>query len=92
VPISLDEAVLGGKVEVPTISGRVAVTVPPGSNSGETLRLKGRGVKAKSGTGDQLVRLSVMLPETIDEDLKSFAEDWKKSHSYDPRRKLKEQA
>jgi DnaJ-class molecular chaperone len=92
VPISFDEAVLGGKVEVPTISGRVAVTVPPGSNSGETLRLKGRGVKAKGGTGDQLVRLSVMLPETIDEDLKSFAEDWKKSHRYDPRRKLKEQA
>jgi DnaJ-class molecular chaperone len=89
VPISLDEAVLGGKVEVPTIGGRVAVTVPPGSNSGQTLRLKGRGVKGK---GDQLVRLSVMMPETIDDDLKSFAEEWKKSHAYDPRRKLKEQA
>ncbi|MEZ5828665.1 MAG: J domain-containing protein [Hyphomicrobiales bacterium] len=92
VPISLDEAVLGGKVEVPTIGGRVSVTVPAGSNTGQTLRLKGRGVKTKSGAGDQLVRLSVMMPETIDQDLKSFAEEWRKSHSYDPRRKLKEQA
>src|SRR5665648_1078875 len=92
VPISLDEAVLGGKIEVPTITGRVAVTVPPGSNTGQTLRLKGRGVKSKTGAGDQLVRLSVMLPETIDDDLKSFAGDWRKTHAYDPRRKRKEQA
>ncbi|WP_244500277.1 DnaJ C-terminal domain-containing protein [Methyloceanibacter superfactus] len=92
VPISFDEAVLGGKVEVPTIGGRVMATVPPGSNTGQTLRLKGRGVKAKAGAGDQLVRLSITLPETIDEDLKSFAEEWRKSHGYDPRRKLKEQA
>ncbi len=92
LPISFDEAVLGGKVEVPTIGGRVAVTVPPGSNSGQTLRLKGRGVKTKAGAGDQLVKLSVMMPETVDDDLKGFAEEWKKTHSYDPRRKLKEQA
>jgi DnaJ-class molecular chaperone len=89
VPISFDEAVLGGKVEVPTISGRVAVTVPAGSNTGQTLRLKGRGVKGK---GDQLVKLSVMMPEKIDDELKSFAEEWKKSHAYDPRGKLKERA
>ena len=92
VPITLDEAVLGGKVEVPTIGGRVSVTVPPGANSGQTLRLKGRGVKAKGAAGDQLVKLSVVLPERIDEDLKSFAERWRQGHSYDPRRKLKEQA
>ena len=89
VPIGFDEAVLGGKVEVPTIGGRVAVTVPPGANSGQTLRLKGRGVKGK---GDQLVKLTVMMPETIDDDLKRFAEEWRKDHAYDPRRKLKEQA
>ena len=51
VPITFDEAVLGGKVEVPTISGGVSATVPPGSNTGKTLRLKGRGVKRKSGAG-----------------------------------------
>lgn len=89
LPISFDEAVLGGKVEVPTIGGRVAVTVPAGSNTGQTLRLKGRGVKGK---GDQLVKLTVMMPETVDDDLKSFAEEWRKSHPYDPRGKLKERA
>jgi DnaJ-class molecular chaperone len=93
VPITFDEAVLGGKIEVPTIGGRVFATVPPGSNTGQTLRLKGRGIKAKGGaSGDQLVKLTVMLPERIDEDLKSFAERWRESHRYDPRRKLKEQA
>jgi DnaJ-class molecular chaperone len=92
VPITFDEAVLGGKIEVPTIAGRVFATVPPGSNTGKTLRLKGRGIKSRSGAGDQLVKLSVVLPERIDEDLKSFAERWREAHRYDPRRKLKEQA
>jgi DnaJ-class molecular chaperone len=93
VPITFDEAVLGGKIEVPTIGGRVFATVPPGSNTGQTLRLKGRGIKAKGGpSGDQLVKLTVMLPERIDEDLKNFAEKWREGHRYDPRRKLKEQA
>ena len=92
VPISFDEAVLGGKVEVSTISGRVSVPVPPGANTGQTLRLKGRGVKSKSKTGDQLVKLSVVMPERVDDDLKALAEEWRAKHSYDPRRKLKEQA
>ena len=92
VPITFDEAVLGGKVEVPTIGGRVFATVPPGSNTGQTLRLKGRGIKTKSGIGDQLVKLSVVLPERIDDDLKGFAETWREAHRYDPRRKLRERA
>ena len=92
VPITFDEAVLGGKAEVPTIGGRVSVTVPPGANTGQTLRLKGRGIKSRGVAGDQLVKLTVVLPERIDEDLKSFAERWRQDHSYDPRRKLKEQA
>ena len=91
-PITFDEAVLGGKVEVPTIGGRVSVTVPPGANTGQTLRLKGRGIKSKGRTGDQLVKLSVMMPERVDDDLKGFAETWREAHRYDPRRKLKEQA
>jgi DnaJ-class molecular chaperone len=90
VPISFDEAVLGGKVEVPTITGNVFATVPPGSNSGKTLRLKGRGIKGKGGKyGDELVKLTVVMPERIDDDLRAFAEEWRKKHSYDPR-KLKE--
>ena len=92
VPITIDEALLGGKVEVPTIGGRVFATVPPGSNTGQTLRLKGCGIKRAGASGDQLVKLSVVLPEKLDDDLKSFAERWRESHRYDPRRKLKEQA
>jgi DnaJ-class molecular chaperone len=92
VPITFDEAVLGGKVEVPTTTGRVAVTVPAGANTGQILRLKGKGVKTKSGAGDQLVKLSVVLPDSVDDDLKALAEAWRAKHGYDPRRKLKEQA
>jgi DnaJ-class molecular chaperone len=93
VPITFDEAVLGGKVEVPTITGKVFATVPPGSNTGKTLRLKGRGIKSKGGKhGDQMVKLVVVMPDRIDEDLKTFAEEWRGKHGYDPRRKLKEQA
>jgi DnaJ-class molecular chaperone len=92
VPITFDEAVLGGKVEVPTIGGRVSVTVPPGANSGQTLRLKGRGIKRAGAAGDQLVKLSVIMPERIDDELRSFAEKWREGHRYDPRGKLKEQA
>jgi DnaJ-class molecular chaperone len=91
LPITFDEAVLGGKVEVPTTTGRVAVTIPAGANSGQILRLKGKGVKAKGGTGDQLVKLSVVLPDSVDDDLKALAEAWRAKHSFDPRRKLKEQ-
>src|SRR5262245_44333417 len=92
VPITFDEAVLGGKIEVPTIGGRVFATVPPGSNTGQTFRLKGRGIKTKGSAGDQLVKLSIILPDRIDDDLKRFAETWREAHRYDPRRKLKEQA
>ena len=92
VPITFDEAVLGGKIEVPTIGGRVFATVPTGSNTGQTLRLKGRGIKTKGSAGDQLVKLSIILPDRIDDDLKRFAETWREAHRYDPRRKLKEQA
>jgi DnaJ-class molecular chaperone len=93
VPITFDEAVLGGKVEVPTITGKVFATVPPGTNTGKTLRLKGRGIKRKNGKlGDELVKLTVVMPDRIDEDLKAFAEEWRDKHRYDPRRKLREQA
>lgn len=92
LPITLDEAVLGGKVEVPTIRGAVSMSIPAGANTGQTLRMKGRGIQAKGGTGDQLVKLQVMLPETTDSDLQQFVESWREQHSYDPRSKLREQA
>ena len=93
VPITLDEAVLGGKVEVPTISGSVSMTVPKGSNSGDVLRLGGKGVKPRQRkAGDQLVTLKVVLPDIIDEDLCAFMESWRKSHRYDPRADIRRAA
>lgn len=92
LPISLDEAVLGGKVSVPTIGGTVSMSIPAGSNTDQTLRMKGRGIKTKARTGDQLVRLAIMLPEMIDPELKEFVERWRETHSYDPRRTLREKA
>lgn len=80
--ISLTEAVEGGRVEAPTPSGKVALTIPPGANSGKVLRLKGKGV---AGQGDQLVRLVVMLPEIPDEDLKKFVRKWSR-RDYLPQR------
>jgi DnaJ-class molecular chaperone len=63
LPISLKEALSGGKVKVPTVDGAVMLTVPAGTNSGATLRIKGRGFVTKSGErGDQLVSLMIHLP------------------------------
>lgn len=91
LPISLDEAVLGGKVETPTIDGRVHVTIPKGASGGQTLRLKGKGVKrrGKTGRGDQLIRLRIVAPPKIDPELESFMAEWRKKHGYDPRRGMK---
>jgi DnaJ-class molecular chaperone len=80
--ISLTEAVEGGRVQAPTPSGNVTLTIPAGSNTGKTLRLKGKGV---AGQGDQFVRLQVVLPETPDEDLKKFVKKWPKRDYTPPR-------
>jgi len=89
VPITLDEAVLGGKIRVPTIDGAVAVTVPPGSNTGSRLRLKGKGAAAGRGgaRGDQIVYLQVVLPDKPDDELRSFLQGWAVRHPYDVRKK-----
>lgn len=89
LPITIDEAVLGAKVEVSTASGRVQVTIPKGTSSGRVLRLKGKGVKNLStGTvGDQLVTVRIVLPHTIDEQLSYFFSEWREKHKYDPGRR-----
>ncbi|MBR4927332.1 MAG: J domain-containing protein, partial [Alphaproteobacteria bacterium] len=73
VPITLKEAVLGAKITVPTPYGEVALTIPPYSSSGKTLRLKGRGVKDK---GDLLVKLMIALPDHSNAELTKFVESW----------------
>jgi DnaJ-class molecular chaperone len=86
LPISLREAVLGGKVEVPTPSGAVAMTVPKWSNAGTVLRLRGRGVPRPDGSkGDELVTLTVMLPKKPDAELEKFIAQWEGRPDGDPR-------
>jgi DnaJ-class molecular chaperone len=88
LPVSLDEAVLGAKVKVPTVDGTVMLSVPKGSSSGKVLRLKGKGFVGKSGQrGDQLVTLMIDLP-AADTDLARFVEDWSGRGKGNPRAAL----
>ncbi|HEY1751362.1 MAG TPA: J domain-containing protein, partial [Caulobacteraceae bacterium] len=88
LPVSAPDAVLGGKVEAPTPDGPVTLSIPPGSNSGSTLRLKGKGMPGPLGRrGDLMARLVVTLPDKPDPELIKFAEEWRKDRPYAPRRK-----
>ncbi|OCW57959.1 DnaJ C-terminal domain-containing protein [Hoeflea olei] len=90
VPVTLKEAVLGARIEVPTIAGPVSLTVPKGSNTGTKLRLKERGIRnAKTGQrGHQYVTLKVMLPPAEEPELAAFLEGWKPRHAQDPRKEM----
>jgi DnaJ-class molecular chaperone len=85
LPITLYEAVLGGKVRVPTLDGAVELAIPAGTNSGRTFRLKGKGLKAKSGAGDLLATVRVVLPEGVDDEFKELMKKWRDKKPYDPR-------
>ena len=86
LPVSVPDAVLGGKIQVPTPEGAVMMTIPKGSNSGKVLRLKGRGAYAGGKRGDLLARLAVTLPETPDDELTRFATEWRDKRPYKPGR------
>ncbi len=86
------EAVLGGRIRVPTVGGTVMLNVPAGSNTGTSLRLKGRGLlDRKSGQrGDQYVKLRVVMPDQPDAALKEFLEKWEAGRGYDPRKEMEQ--
>ncbi|MBO6797131.1 DnaJ C-terminal domain-containing protein [Maricaulis sp.] len=89
LPITLKEAAMGAKVRIPTIDGDVDVRIPPGSNSGGLLRLRGKGfASAKGARGDQIIRLMISLPER-DQALQEFLEAWSPADGHDPRKGLK---
>lgn len=91
LPVTLPEAVLGARVEVPTISGPVSLSIPAGSNTGTKLRLRGKGLKgASESVGDQYVTLSLTLPDAQDKALKAFAENWPEGRTHNPRKNLLE--
>ncbi len=89
-PISLREAVLGGKITVPTISGDVSVTTPKGASSGIVLRLRGRGapIGRDGKAGDQYVKLKIMLPDASDAELEEFVKNWKAGKAHSPRKRF----
>ncbi|MBF0561514.1 MAG: J domain-containing protein [Alphaproteobacteria bacterium] len=87
VPVTLKEAILGGKITVPTVDGKVSMTVPRGSNTGAVLRLKGKGIEHAGGHGDQLVKLKVVLPDEMDLQLETFIKHWRPADETDPRQK-----
>ncbi len=88
VPITIDEAVLGAKIEVATIAGRVQLMLPKGTNSGRVFRLKGKGIKCagRLEAGDQLITVRIVLPDTIDDSLAYFFSEWRQKNRYDPGR------
>ncbi len=81
LPVTLQEAVLGTAVEVPTIKGAVRVTVPPGSGTGSKLRLRGRGING----GNQVVEIKLVLPPGAEPALAEFLREWKPEHPFEPR-------
>lgn len=85
VPVTIDEAVLGGKIEVPTVHGRVHLTLPKGTSSGQVFRLKGKGVRnASTGvTGDALAEIRIVMPPVVDDSLSYFFSEWRQKHKYD---------
>ncbi len=93
LPITIDEAVLGGKVTAPTIDGAVSVNIPKGANSGRILRLRGRGVARANGhAGDALIELRIVMPPAIDAGLSNFLAEWRKTHADDPRKAMMQEA
>ena len=92
LPVTLTEAVLGGRIRVPTVGGQVMLNVPAGSNTGTSLRLKGRGLldRKTNQRGDQYVKLRIVLPDNPDPALKEFLEKWEAGRGYDPRNSMEQ--
>ena len=90
IPVTVSEATLGAKIEVPTIDGRSIVRIPPGTNSGNTLRLKEKGVpSARNGArGDQYVEIQVLVPLPTDERVRNLMKELERVAPADPRKDL----
>lgn len=85
VPVRLDEAIHGAKVDVPTPKGTISLTVPAGTSSGKRLRIKGHGVPTESGAGDLFAEIYIVLPDTIDEAAKELASKIADDYHTNPR-------
>ena len=88
LPVTLYEAVLGAKVRVPTLDGAVELAIPPGTSSGRTFRIKGKGLPSKDGVGDLYATARIVLPEGGDAELEALMRQRRDSKPYDPRRDM----
>ena len=88
LPITLYEAVLGGKVRVPTLGGAVELSIPKNTSSGRTFRLKGKGLPKGGSTGDLYVTTRIILPDGNDAELEALMQKWRDQHPYNPRSDL----
>jgi len=88
VPITLYEAVLGGKVRVPTLAGAVELAIPPGTSSGRTFRVRGKGMPSEGKTGDLFATVRIALPDKSDGALEDLMRQWREHKPYDPRKDL----
>jgi DnaJ-class molecular chaperone len=89
VPITLYEAVLGGKVRVPTLDGAVQINVPAGTSSGRTFRIGGKGMPGVGKAGDLYATVRIALPDREDRELEDLMRKWQHDRPYDPRKDLK---
>ena len=86
LPIAPWEAVLGAKVEAPTIDGRVELTIPRGANTGQRLRLRNQGLnKRKGGRGDEYVRLKIVAPKEVSDEERRLYEELQRVSGFKPR-------
>jgi DnaJ-class molecular chaperone len=89
LPITLYEAVLGGKARVPTLASAVELSIPKNTSSGRTFRLKGKGMPNKTGgAGDLYVTTRIILPDGNDAELEALMQKWRDQHPYNPRSDL----
>jgi DnaJ-class molecular chaperone len=88
LPVTLYEAALGAKVRVPTLDRPVELTIPPGTSSGRTFRVKGKGFPGKDGRGDLLATVRIVLPAQSDPDFEALMKKWRAEKPYDPRKDM----
>jgi DnaJ-class molecular chaperone len=88
LPITLYEAVLGGKIRVPTLGGAVELSIPKNTSSGRTFRLKGKGLPKSGVSGDLFVTTKIILPDGNDSALEELMHKWRDEHPYNPRSEL----
>jgi curved DNA-binding protein len=88
VPISITEAALGSKVDVPTVDGMTTVTIPPGTSSGQRLRLRKKGIGPASAKGDQFVLIKIVTDKTISDEGRELLEKFQKIEQPEPRKDM----